>query len=42
MVFGMTRGEIGLTLFIFLLVLGSGILPRLGERVGAWLADRKG
>jgi Sec-independent protein translocase protein TatA len=38
--FGMTRGEIGLVLFIFALVLGANILPRLGERLGEWLSNR--
>jgi len=42
MLFGMTRGEIGLVLFIFALVLGAGLLPKLGERAGAWLAKRRG
>lgn len=41
MVFGMTRGEIALVLFIFALVLGAGILPRFGERVGAWMAKKR-
>jgi Sec-independent protein translocase protein TatA len=41
MLFGMTRGEIGLVIFIFALVLGAGILPRLGERAGAWLSRKR-
>ncbi len=36
----MTRGEIILSLFIFALVMGAAILPRLGERVGGWLASK--
>jgi hypothetical protein len=40
--FGMTRGEIGLTLFIFALVFGSGFVSRAGERLGAWMAKRRG
>jgi len=34
MLFGMTRGEIGLVLFIFALVYGAGFLRRAGDRVG--------
>ncbi len=34
MLFGMTRGEIILVVFIFFLVYGAGFLPRLGEWVG--------
>ena len=33
--FGMTRGEIALVAFIFVLVYGALILPRLAERIGA-------
>ncbi len=32
--FGMTRGEIALVAFIFLLVYGALVLPRLAERLG--------
>ncbi len=32
--FGMTRGEIGLVAFIFCLVYGALVLPRLAERIG--------
>lgn len=42
MVFGMTRGEIALVVFIFALIWGAQLLPRLGERVGAWLAGARG
>jgi Sec-independent protein translocase protein TatA len=41
MIFGMTRGEIGLVLFIFALIYGAGLLPRVGEKLGAWLARTK-
>jgi len=33
----MTRGEIGLVLFVFALVWGAAYVPRLGERLGEWL-----
>jgi len=33
-VFGMTRGEIALVAFIFALVYGAIVLPRLAERIG--------
>jgi hypothetical protein len=36
MIFGMTRGEIGLVLFIFGLVYIAAFLPR----IGAWLGVR--
>ncbi len=32
--FGMTRGEIALVAFIFVLVYGAIVLPRLAERLG--------
>ena len=32
--FGMTRGEIALVAFIFALVYGAIVLPRLAERLG--------
>ena len=41
MLFGMTRGEIGLVVFIFALVFGAGFVPRAGDRLGAWLAKRR-
>jgi hypothetical protein len=31
--FGMTRGEIALVAFIFMLVYGALVLPRLAERL---------
>jgi Sec-independent protein translocase protein TatA len=40
--FGMTRGELGLVLFVFLLVWGAGLLPRVGARVGEWLWKGRG
>ncbi len=40
MLFGMTQGEIALTAFIFLLIEGAVLLPRLGERLGLFLARR--
>jgi Sec-independent protein translocase protein TatA len=42
MMFGMTRGEIGLVLFIFALVYGATFLPRLGDALGDFLAKRLG
>jgi hypothetical protein len=41
MLFGMTRGEIGLVVFVFVLVYGGVLVPRLGERLGVSLAGRK-
>ena len=38
----MTRGELGLVLFVFVLVWSAGLLPRLGERVGEWLWKGRG
>jgi Sec-independent protein translocase protein TatA len=38
--FALSRGEFVLVVFIFALVWGSGVLPRLGERLGARLAMR--
>jgi Sec-independent protein translocase protein TatA len=38
---GMTRGEIGLVLFVFFLVWGAQIVPRLGERISVWVAEKK-
>ena len=36
----MTRGEVGLVVFIFALVYGAGLLPRLVTRLGDLLAER--
>lgn len=41
MLFGMTRGEIGLAAFIFALIYLAGLLPRLGEQIGARLGRRQ-
>jgi hypothetical protein len=38
---GMTRGEALLTAFVFALVYGGVLLPRLGERVGVFFAGRR-
>ena len=38
--FGMTRGELGLVAFIFLLVWSAQILPRVGDAVGRLLFGR--
>ena len=35
MIFGMTLGEIGLTVFIFLVVYCAGLLPRFADKVAA-------
>jgi Sec-independent protein translocase protein TatA len=40
-ILGMTHGELGLVLFIFALVYGAQVLPKLGERVGTWLARKR-
>jgi hypothetical protein len=37
----LTAGELGLVLFIFGLTWGAGVLPRLGERLGARAAGRR-
>ena len=41
MVFGMSGGEIAIVLFIFALVWGAGLLPRLGEYLGGHLAAKR-
>ena len=38
--FGLTGGEIALVAFLFALVWGAGLLPRLGERLGERFAKR--
>jgi hypothetical protein len=38
--FALTTGEAALVLFLFALAWGAGLLPRLGERIGARLARR--
>jgi Sec-independent protein translocase protein TatA len=40
-IFGMTHGELGLVLFIFALVYGAQVVPKVGERVGAWLSRKR-
>jgi hypothetical protein len=39
-VFALTAGEAGLVVFLFALAWGAGLLPRLGERLGARFARR--
>jgi Sec-independent protein translocase protein TatA len=36
-----SRGEVAIVAFIFLLVWGAGVLPRLGARVGERMARRR-
>jgi hypothetical protein len=38
--FALTTGEAVLVLFLFALAWGAGLLPRVGERIGARLAGR--
>ena len=38
----MTRSEIGMVVFIFVLVYVVGLLPRVAERLGALIAGRRG
>ena len=38
MIFGMTRGEIGLVIFLFALIYVGVIVPKAGARLGAYLA----
>jgi Sec-independent protein translocase protein TatA len=40
--FAVSRGELVLVAFIFALVWGAGMLPRLGERLGARFAAKRG
>jgi Sec-independent protein translocase protein TatA len=40
--FAVSRGELVLVAFIFALVWGAGVLPRVGERLGARLQGRRG
>jgi hypothetical protein len=37
---GLTGGEVAIVAFIFALVWGAGLLPRLGERLGERFAKR--
>ncbi len=41
MIFGMTHGELGLVVFIFALVYGAQVVPKIGERVGTWMARKR-
>ena len=41
MILGMTHGELGLVLFIFALVYGAQVVPKVGERVGVWLSRKR-
>jgi hypothetical protein len=38
MVFGMTRGEIGLVVFLFLLIYAGVLVPKAGAWLGAYFA----
>ena len=42
MLLGMTRGEIGLVIFIFGLIYSAQLVPRLGELLGELLAGGAG
>ena len=41
MLLGMTQGEFGLVVFIFLLVYCAQFVPRVGEAVGAKLFGKR-
>jgi hypothetical protein len=40
--FALTTGEAAMVAFLFALAWGAGLLPRLGERLGARFARRRG
>jgi Sec-independent protein translocase protein TatA len=40
--FALSGGELAIVLFIFALVWGAAVLPRLGERIAALGVDRSG
>lgn len=40
--FALTGGELAMVLFLFALIWGAGLLPRLGERLGERFASRSG
>jgi Sec-independent protein translocase protein TatA len=40
--FALTGGELAMVLFLFALVWGAGLLPRLGERLGERFGSRPG
>jgi hypothetical protein len=42
MFFGMTRGEIGLVVFIFALIYAVRLLPRAGDLLGRLLGEQPG
>jgi hypothetical protein len=39
--FALTGGELAMVVFLFALAWGAGLLPRLGERLGARFAERE-
>jgi Sec-independent protein translocase protein TatA len=39
--FALSGGELAMVALIFALVWGSGVLPRVGERLGARFAERR-
>ena len=41
MLLGMTHGELGLVLFVFVLVYAAQWVPVIGERVGTWLSGKR-
>jgi Sec-independent protein translocase protein TatA len=41
MLLGMTHGELGLVVVIFVLVYVAQWVPKAGERVGAWLSRKR-
>jgi hypothetical protein len=41
MILGMTRGEFGLVVFLFVLIYAGVLVPKAGARLGAYLAGRK-
>jgi Sec-independent protein translocase protein TatA len=40
--FAVTGGEMAIVVFLFALAWGAGLLPRLGEKLGASLRARRG
>jgi Sec-independent protein translocase protein TatA len=40
--FALTGGEVAIVAFLFALIWGAGLLPRLGERLGERFAKRGG
>jgi len=41
MLLGMTHGELGLVLFVLVLVYVAQWVPKAGERVGVWLSRKR-